>query len=621
MLALTLPAAAADARLLALHSLGDLSIEELAEVTVTSVSRRPQRLSEAAAAIYVIQGEDIRRSGAHTLPEALRLAPNLQVAALDARQYAITARGFSSNIANKLLVLIDGRTVYSPLFSGVFWDAQDLLLEDVDRIEVISGPGGVTWGTNAVNGIINIITRPAAGTLGTLAKAAAGSGEQLLAARYGGALGENTRWRLYAKSLRRERSELATPGTSFDAWHRSMVGLRGDWASGSDAAVIEAEAFRGASEDRPLYGAVSLNGAHLLARWSRRLGDGDDLEVQAYLDHTDRTDRFLLQDRADIADLEFKRRLAIGSQQWVVGGGMRHARDNSDPGVLFAFIPAAQTQSWYTFCAQDQLRLAPTLELTLGARLERSPYSGWEALPSARIGWNFSERDLLWASLSRAVRSPARLDREIFFPATPPFFIAGGPSFDSEIANVAEIGYRGQPSAVFSWSMTGFVNDFDRLRSGQITPQGTLVIDNLIAGQVRGIEAWAQWQAAANWRLDAGALWLDKNLHLKAGSNDPVGPGNLGDDARNQWSLRSLFNLSPRHELDIGVRHVGPLPAPAVGSYTAFDARLGWQINPRLDLSFIVRNALDPRHLEFDSGAASAELKRSALLELRWRAP
>jgi iron complex outermembrane receptor protein len=400
-----------------------------------------------------------------------------------------------------------------------------------------------------------------------------------------------------------------------------MVGLRGDWSSGRDALAFEAESYQGASEARPQYGAVTLWGGHLLARWSRRLAQGGDVDVQAYLDRSQRSDRFLLQESADIADIEAKRRFAIGTQQWVVGAGLRHASDASEPGNLFAFIPARQRQSWLNVFAQDQLRLTPALELTLGARLERNPYSGWEPLASARLGWNPTPHQLLWASLSRAVRSPARLDREIFFPATPPFFIAGGPSFDSEIAKVAELGYRSQPSDVLSVSVSGFFNDFERLRSGQLTPQGTLVIDNRIAGQVRGLEAWAQWQVAAHWRLDAGALWLDKNLHLTAGSNDPVGPSNLGDDARNQWSLRSLFNLGPRHELDLALRHVGPLPAPFVPAYTALDARFGWQINPRLELSFILRNALDARHLEFDSGASAAEQQRAALLELRWHAP
>jgi iron complex outermembrane receptor protein len=585
---------------------------------VTSVSRRPEALSQAAAAIYVISGENLRRSGALTLPEALRLAPNLEVAALDARQYAISARGFLSNIANKLLVLIDGRTVYSPLFSGVFWDAQDLLLDDVDRIEVISGPGGVTWGTNAVNGIINVITKSADETQGVHARGALGDREGVLAARWGTRFGD-TALRVYAKRLVRERSEiLRPPGPSFDAWGRSTAGVRADWSSGADALMLEGEAWRGASEAVPLHGAVSLSGGYLLARWQRRLADGGDVEARASVDHTRRDDRFLLQEHADIADLEVKRRLAAGRHQWVFGASLRHASDTSEPGDLFAFIPADRSLNWYAAFAQDQWRLADALELTLGLRLEHNPYSGLESLPSLRVGWNATPRDLLWASLSRAVRSPARLDREIFFPATPPFFIAGGPNFDSEIANVLELGYRGQPAPQITWSLTGFVNDFDRLRSGQFTPQGTLVISNLIAGQVRGIEAWGEWQPASNWRLGAGLLLLDKNLHLKAGSNDPVGPSNLGDDPRAQWSLRSLLNLSPRHELDLALRHVGALPQPLVPSYTALDARLGWRIAPGIELSLVVRNALDAGHVEFDPGATATEQRRSATIEMRW---
>lgn len=604
---------------LATRSVADLSIEELAQVVVTSVSRQPQALSEAAASVYVIHGEDIRRAGATTLPEALRLAPNLQVAALDARQYAITARGFSTNIANKLLVLIDGRAVYSPLFSGVFWDAQDVVLDDVERIEVISGPGGVTWGTNAVNGIINVITRSTADTAGTLATLDLGEAERAVSARHGAAAGDATHFRIYGKAFERDRYQLARPGTSYDAWHRALAGVRLDWRRAGDAVVLQAEAYNARSEDRPLYGGVKLTGAHVLGRWNRSLRRGD-VEVQAYFDQTNRRDRFLLQERAHLFDVETKVRFASGEHRWVLGAGYRSAEDHSEPGVLFAFFPTSRDLDWYNAFAQYQYRITPSLETTLGARFEHNTYTGWETLPSLRLAWTAARDHLVWGALSRAVRSPARLDREIFFPTQPPFFIAGGPAFDSEVANIAELGYRGQPAASLTWSITGFVQDYDRLRSAQVTPQGPILIENRIEGTIRGIETWAQWQVLPEWRLSAGALFLDKDLRLKEGSNDPIGPGNLGNDAQLQWSLRSTHSLTERQVLEVGVRHVGTLPQPSVPSYTAVDARYGWQLTPRLELAVVIRNAFDSGHMEADPGPAVAtEVPRSAWLEMRWR--
>ena len=599
-------------------SYADLSLEELADVVITSVARRPQALATAPASVYVITNDDLRRAGVVTLPEALRLAPTLHVAAIDAREYAISARGFTSIIANKLLVLIDGRTVYSPLFSGVFWDAQDVVLADVDRIEVISGPGGVTWGTNAVNGVINIITKAAPETQGTLVGALVGDREQGLVARYGFAAGTGSHVRVYAKAFERDGSRPVDGSPATDRWGRAQVGFRADGGSGRDAWTFQGDAYRGRSDTRPVYGAVELSGGNLLARWSRRIDERMDFDVQGYVDRADRTDRFLLQDDATLVDVEAKLRWLAGDHRWLLGANARHGDDSSDPGVFFAFVPPSRTQQWYSVYAQDEIRLSPRTQLTLGARFERNPYTGWESLPNARLAFNVTPRDLLWTSISRSVRSPARLDREIVFPPVPPYALAGGPTFVSELATTVEAGVRAQPIASLGLSATLFQTEYRRLRSAQLDAQGVVTIANGIEGRVRGLEATAQWQALRGWRLTAGGVWLDKALHLTAGSNDPNGPAPLGNDPRHQWSVRSIHSLPNAVEFEAAVRHVGALPAPAVPSYTAVDLRLAWRLRPSLELSAIVRNAFDPWHLEFRNDPFTSEVPRSIAVSLRW---
>lgn len=613
------PAAAAapaqDPRAASLGDLAGLSLEELRNVVVFSVARRRQPLQEAPASIYVIPGDTIRRLGITTLPEALRLAPNLQVAALDARQYAVTARGFNANIANKLLVTVDGRTIYSPLFSGVFWDAQDFVAADVDRIEVISGPAGATWGTNAVNGVINIVTRHSARTQGPLAALGAGNTEKTALARYGWTVGEGATLRAHVKRFERDATRLAAGGSAGDASHGTFAGLRADWAGGRDELTFSAGAYRGSTDDRPVYGAVELSGSHVLAHWLRRFTPESNMDVRLYHDRTDRTDRFLLQEEAELFDAEAKFRARVGDHRWMAGAGYRRAHDRAEPGLLFAFLPPARRLNWVSAFVQDEIALSERTTLTLGNRFERNPYTGWETLPSVRVGHRLDDRWLLWGALSRAVRSPARLDREIFFPPQPPFVVAGGPDFRSEVAHVAELGLRGRLGAAASLAVTAFVQDYDHLRSAQVVG-GEVLIDNRIEGEVRGIEAWGEWQPRRNWQLHAGLLWLDKHLRLKPGSNDPVGPSNLGNDPRLQWSLRSTHTLGEKLDFTGVVRNVARLPRPPVPDYTAADLQLNWRPKPSWQLSLGVRNAFDERHVEFDVGPSTGEVPRSVFVSL-----
>ena len=610
-------------------SLVDMSLEELTQVQVTSVSGREESLSQAAASIYVITAEDIRRSSAATLAEALRLAPNLLVSRFDAGTYGISARGFNTNIADKLLVLVDGRTIYSPLFSGVFWDAQDVMLEDVERIEVISGPAGSQWGTNAVNGVVNVITRSSADTQGQVASVQLGNRESAAAVRHGGKFGDNGTYRVYGKAWDAGNfTRNAGPGAA-DSWKRQQAGFRADWAGGRDKYMLQGGAFDGESGTRrsPGAGQAEVSGFNLLGRWSRTHDDGSKLQLQGYVDFTRHKDALLLDENGELFDIEAQHLLApwgAHSVQW--GAGLRHARDRSDPGTLFAFAPANRTLNWANVFAQDQIQLARDWQLTLGTRFEHNGYTGWETLPNARLGWNVSRGHFLWTALSRAVRAPSRLDREIVTPPRPPYVIAGGPNFVSEIAKVFEIGYRGQPYSTFSYSVTYFNQRYDRLRSAQLAPVTVVPITfaNGNEGSVNGLESWAYWQALPAWRLSGGYTMMDTHLRASPGSNDPNGPRNLGNNPDYQWMVRSLLNVTPTQEFDVGVRRVASLPpypgtAIPVPGYTAVDLRYGWRVNRSLELSVVAQNAFDPWHREWGDTTSGSAIGRSIFVKAVWR--
>jgi iron complex outermembrane recepter protein len=604
---------------LAAADLADLSLEQLANIEVTSVSRRAERLSDAAASIYVITNDDIRRSGVTSLPEALRLAPNLQVARTSASGYAISARGFNNAIGNKLLVLIDGRTVYTPLFSGVFWDAQDVMLEDIDRIEVISGPGGTLWGANAVNGVINVITRKAQATQGTLAAAGGGNLEAGGSVRHGGKFGADGHYRVYGKYFDRDNTKRANGTAVADGWDKGQLGFRADWSSGANRGfTLQGDLYDGKEEQAPT-GKINISGGNVIARWNERLAGGSDLRVQFYYDRTKR-DQATFGETLDILDVEMQQGLpAVGAHRILWGGGYRSAKDSVRNSAGLAFLPADKDLAWANAFVQDEIRLADGLELTLGIKLESNDYTGWETLPSVRLAWKAAPNRLVWGALSRAVRAPARLDRELFLPANPPFLLAGGPNFESEIANVAEIGYRAQASSTLSYSVTAFYHDFDKLRSLEPLPGGGFVIANGVEGTTRGIEGWGAWQATKSWRFSAGGMYLDKDLKSRPGSLDPTGPAAQGNDPEYQWQLRSSLNLTDRHEFDVIVRNVGSLPNPAVPAYVAVDAWLGWRVSRSVELSLTLQNIFDSEHPEFGAPATRSVFERGAFLKLLWR--
>ncbi|WLI90887.1 TonB-dependent receptor [Massilia sp. R2A-15] len=608
-------------------SLVDYSLEQLADIVVTSVSRQETRLADAPASIYLISAADIRRAGAATLPEALRLAPNLQVAQSDARNYAITARGFSSNLENKLLVLIDGRSVYSPLFSGVFWDAQDVAMEDIERIEVISGPGATIWGANAVNGVINIITRPAADTQGGLVAVSAGARLRSATARYGLPLSNGGHYRVYARHTDAAQtfSEAGAPGRN--DWRRQQAGFRADWDGPVHDVTVSGDAYQGALSS----GAgpdTRIAGANLLGRIDSRLADGSDLRLQAYLDHTERDQDNTGAQLLDTVDVEVQHGAALGAaHQLVWGGGYRYSRDRLEGGPLLQFSPAERALHWGNVFAQDEIRLHEALRLTLGLKFEHNTYTGMEALPNVHLAWKLRAGQLLWAGVSRTVRTPSRIDRDLWLvdarnstPAAPRYTIAGGPQFDAETARVAELGYRGQQGGAFSYAATLFYSDYDRLRTLEPVAGGGAQFRNFGRGNARGLEMWSRWQVRDDWRLSGGLVLQDVRTHLAPGSQDSSGGTGLAtNDPSHYWSLRSSHDLADDLQADLLLRAVGSLPRPAVPGYSELDARLAWQPRRDLELSLAGHNLLHRSHAEFGTAGTRQMIERAVSVKLALR--
>jgi len=604
-------------------SLSRLSIEELADIQISSVSKRPERLADAPAAVYVVTREDIRRAGVASIPEALRLAPNLQVARSNSNTYAISARGFNGTSPNKLLVLIDGRSVYTPLNSGVFWDTQDLMLEDIDRIEVVSGPGGTLWGANAVNGVINIVTRHSKDTQGVLATVSGGTDDVDAALRYGARMGDDASWRVYAKGFRRDRTVRANGAAVADAWNLRQVGFRADWGRASNAVMLRSDIYDGTTDVPGQPPQRTVFGASLLGRWNRDLGDGAGLQAQAYFDRARRDQPGVFTLHMDTFDIDVQHHFAWSRGHEIVwGGGYREQRDRTAGGLILAFVPADDELSLANVFVQDTMPLGERLKLTLGAKLERNSYTGSEFLPNLRLAWNPNEHQLLWSAVSRAVRTPSRVDRGLqsFVNLGKPYNapLMPGNNFVSETLTAYEVGYRAQPSPRASFSISTFYNDYDKLRSFQPVTGG-FALANQIEGRTSGVEMWGSYQVNEFWRLSAGYNRLNESFRFKPGSADPGKPTAGAQDPKYQASLRSSHDLPRGITLDVGVRAVGALPDPAVPSHVALDARLGWTVAKGVELSLAGFNLLDARHPEFGAAPARSEIGRSVLLKLLWK--
>jgi iron complex outermembrane recepter protein len=586
-----------------IRQLKRLSLDELLDLRIVTVSKSAAPISGAAAAVQVITSEDIRRSSAATLPEALRLASNLQVARVGASSWAISARGFNNTLANKLLVMIDGRTVYTPLYAGVFWDSQNVLLEDIDRIEVVSGPGGTLWGANAVNGVINVITKPAKETQGTYLSGSAGSFLQDMGAvRYGGGNGSNLFFRAYAQHFDYNATELPDGSSASDAWKMTQGGMRLDWeATERDLLTLQGDLYAG-----KLDGAVAntpLDGQNVLGRWTHEFSEESGLQLQLYLDRTWREAPTYEQDLITF-DVDVQHWFELGEIQRITwGGGYRSMRDRiSNTSASLAFLPPDRDLELFSAFVQDEITMVPDrLRGAVGIKLEHNDYSGYELQPSARIAWTPDDDQTVWGAVSRAVRSPSRVDTEIFIPAppVPPGTpnLAGGPDFTSEKVLSFELGYRIRPIQPLSVSIAAFYNFFDDLRSlDQATPDN-FVLANHFKGEVRGVELSADYAPTPWWRLRAGYTYLHKDLWSRGGTDASAGIRE-GNDPEHQLTFQSIMNLPANFQLDVTGRYADSLPAPSVPEYLALDARLAWQYRD-VEIALIGQNLIESEHREF----------------------
>src|SRR5712691_6270850 len=510
---------------LSAEALKKLSIEQLMNLQVTSVSKRPERLSQTASAIQVITQEDIRRSGAASLAEALRLATNLQVAQLDSRQWAISARGFNSTAANKLLVLIDGRTVYTPLFSGVFWDVQEVPLGDIDRIEVISGPGATLWGANAVNGVINVITKDAKDTQGLLLSGGGGTEQRGFGTvRYGAALGSTVRARIYGRGFGHDATALPSGQDSTEDWHLWQGGFRMDWdASNASRVTLQGDLYDGRVGQLSA-GDIALSGGNVMAKWSHTISERASLAGQIYYDRTHRDIPGTFGEDHDTYDVDLQHATRLGARQDVVWGlGYRLINDRVVNTDSLAFLPAHVARQWFTGFVQDEIALVTNrLHVALGTKIEHNDYTGFEIQPSGRVSWTPSPSGTLWAAVSRALRTPSRIDRELFFPGQAPYFLAGGPDFHSEEELAYEVGYRHQQGSA-ALSVATFYSRYHGLRSlEQVNPPTPvpLVIGNGQDGESYGAELTAEYWLTNRWRVHAGYTELRVHVWPNAGSTD-----------------------------------------------------------------------------------------------------
>ncbi len=635
------PARAADPR----ADLSRLSLEELMEVEVTSVSKRAQKLSEAPAAVTVLTADDLRRSGHTSIPEALRMVPGLHVARIDANKWAITSRGFNGRFANKLLVLIDGRSVYTPLFSGVYWSVQDVPLEDVDRIEVIRGPGGTLWGANAVNGVINIITKPARDTQGALLSAGAGSHERAFGtARWGGAVGENLHYRLYGRGFDRDAFRTSGNEEATDGWDVLRTGFRLDWELGDrDTLTLQGDAYDGDAGQgfvfAPGRDRIDLRGANLLSRWTRSHSERSQTMLQAYYDRSEREEGLAGETR-DTFDFELQHDFALSDlHQLTAGLNYRVTADRIDGTPFVGFTPDAQTDNLVGAFVQSQRTLVPgRLSATVGSKFEYNEYTGFEIQPTGRLLWTPSERHTFWSAVSRAVRTPSRADTgvSLLLPSdTPGLFLAleGNRRFESENLLAYEIGYRGLLRHNLTVDAAAFYFEYDDLRSLEVTgppafsafpPPGAFVaparFENRLDGHSYGLEFESTWQATQRWKLSAGWTLFKLQLSRDLDSNDPVAEGNEDDSPAHQLHLRSSLDLPGNLELDAAVYYVGKIDGQNVGSYWRGDLRLGWKVREDLELALVGQNLFDHAHPEYgEFFAIPTEIPRSFYVGVTWR--
>ncbi len=609
-----------------LTELSRMSLEDLAKVEVTSVSKSAESLSRAPASIYVITREEILDSGVLTIPEALRLAPNLQVEQINSQEYQIGARGFGGhlefqNFSNKILILIDGRSVYNPLFSGVAYDQLDVVMDDIDRIEVISGPGSSLWGANAMNGVINIITRSAHDTQGGLLRASGGD-ENAVSARYGAAFGGgNDAIRFYAKGFDRGPSELSDGSSAGDRWTKVQGGFRADLGSTTDSNRFTIIGdYQEVTEKQAAFGDVDFSQFDFSGRWEHA-GQRTNSRLQVFVDHVDRGQPFSgVGFTLDTYDIEFQQSLSLGERHHVIWGAGRryHDYDITNTPTL-AFAPAHRTLELTNVFAQDTITLSEKFSLQAGLKFEENSYSGWSTLPDIKLSWTPGSNSLVWASAARAIRAPTPFDTDVEERADGVvLFIEGDPDFKPELVDAFELGYRAQPNAKVSWSLNAFYNDYEDLRSIEPAPGGFLPLrwGNLIEGSTYGAEIWANIQVTTWWRLSPGFRSLHKSLQFRDGASGLLGTEQAGNDPKSRATLKSSIDFG-RWSVNAILRYVGKLPSPQSPSYTELGARVACRVSDDLVLSINGLNLLDDRHAEYAVPTAR-EIPRSIYAEVRW---
>jgi iron complex outermembrane receptor protein len=633
------------------HFLADLSLEELGSIEVTSVSKQAESLLDAPASVFVISREDIVRSGVTSIPEALRLAPGVEVARRGSHAWSVSIRGFNSDLANKLLVLIDGRSVYSPLYAGVFWDVQDTLLDDIDRIEVVSGPGGTLWGANAVNGVINIITRPAKESLGGFATLGAGNEERGFAGlRVGGELGTTATARAYLKYFDRDASLRVGGSDAPDDWRMARGGFRLDWQPSSlDQMRLQGDIYDGqkAGEflDEFTLGTlpqgvirddVQLSGGNLMVEWQRELASSSSLRLQAYYDRTNRDIPNTYKAERDTFDVDAQHAFSPGTRHALLwGAGVRLTRDTLGNTLFATFDPDSRTDRTYSLFVQDKITLSTDkVFLTLGSKFEENDYTGFEWQPGARLSWLIDERRTTWVAVSRAVRIPSRLDADLRLtapfsvPEIPfPIYITinGSNDFESEELLAYEAGYRWQVNDRVYFDLAAFYNDYDQLQTTEPdNPELVLpfyiVLPNTLGNNMHGTSHGGtlavNWQPALEWQLRFHYAYYDLQLQTNAASLDPNAPGIAGNSPRHQLSLFSFLDFLDVFNLYAAIRYVDDLPNQNVADYTALDISLRWKLTDSFDISLTGQNLTDSSHAEF--GPAAIETERSIYVKAAW---
>lgn len=605
-----------------------LDLEELIELKVTSVSRHAEAASHAAAAIEVIPQEQIERSGAASVPDALRLATGLQVSRFGGHSFAISSRGFTSLAANKMQVMQDGRSLYSPLFSGVFWDAYGTMLEDLDRIEVIRGPGATMWGANAVNGVISIISKDARDTQGTLLTGGGGTEELGFGGvRYGGKAGENTYFRVYGRYHRRDAMAFANGGNAHDGSQEAQGGFRVDSdLSDQNHLTVQGDYLYNDFDLFQAAQAINRSG-NLLARWTHHLDAESELQFQTYYDRFERDVPGQFGESRDTYDADVQFRTRIGERhELLAGANYRVSADETEPGGTIQFEPRDEAIQILGAFLQDEITLVhERLALVLGSKFEWHSLQGFEPQPNARLAWTPTTNQTLWAAFSRAVRMPTRIDEDLrFIPSTTSglVLVRGNPAFAPEELYAWELGYRARPHRRVAVDVTTFYHQYRNLRSLEPTPPLgiPLVQKNRLEAETAGVELSLKYQPMPWWRLSANYTYVDKDLEPQSNSNDPDRGALEGNDAPHRFVLWSSVDLPKNVTLDAILRYVDELPQPRVPGYVELDVRVAWRPRDNLELALVGQNLLDNQHREFGGASASAaEVQRGFYGKVTWR--